>query len=244
MHKQKWSTYQTVFSHLESLTISTAWCNYSSRKPLIYQMRSQQLSAEHRHSCLLFTSHAIHTIHDNPAHPKETPIHFPHLQCWKVYSSWEQQYSTFHHEFTIPIHLIQIFFEDITEWFSITSKESKYKWSEMREIYSSNREEKWNWRRRPCYIQRSIPFPFPLSPDKASLFIISSLHSHSPLSACDSHRNTHWVPFPFRTEESSADRILFIIHFTHSHSPIGKKWTSHSSCSQSPLRSMQGSSRW
>ena len=129
IHTHGYSTYRTVFSHLESLTISTAWCNYSSRKPLIYQMRTQQLSVEHRHSRLLFTSHAIHTIHDNPAHPKETPIHSPHLQLWKVYSSWEQQCSTFHHEFIVSICLVQIILEDVTERFSITSKQSKYQWS-------------------------------------------------------------------------------------------------------------------
>ena len=114
----------------------------------------------------------------------------------------------------------------------------------MRKVYSLGREEKWNWRRRPCYIQRNIPLPFPLSQGKASLFIISSLYSHSPLSACDRRKSTDWVPFPFRTEESSADRILFIIHFTLSHSPVGKKCTSRSSCFQSSLRSMQGSSWW
>ena len=192
-------------------------------------MRTQQLSAEHRHSHLLFTSHAIHTIHDNPAHPKETPIHSPHLQLWKVYSSWEQQCSTFHHEFIVSICLVQIILEDITEWFSITSKESKYQWSEMREIYSSSGEEKRNWRRRPCYIQRSILFPFPPSQEKADLFIISSLHSHSPLSARDRHRSTDCIPFPFQTEESSADRILTVTYGTHTHSPVGRMWTSHSS---------------
>ena len=207
-------------------------------------MRTQQLSAERRHSHLLFTSHAIHTIHDNVFHSLETLIHFPHLQCWKVYSSWEQQCFTFHHEFTVPVDFIQIILEDVTERFSITSRESKFQWSEMREVYSSSGEEKRNWRMRPCYIHWSILLLFPLSLEKPSLFIISSLCSHSPLSACDSRRNTHWVPFPFQTEESSADRILLINHFPFPHFPVGKKCTSHNSCSQSPLRSMQDSLWW
>lgn len=139
---------------------------------------------------------------------------------------------------------IQIILEDVTERFSITSRESKFQWSEMREVYSSSGEEKRNWRMRPCYIHWSILLLFPLSLEKPSLFIISSLCSHSPLSARDRHRNTHYIPFPFQTEESSVDRILFIIHFTLSHSPVGKTCTSHNSCFQSPSRSMQGSSWW
>ena len=51
-------------------------------------------------------------------------------------------------------------------------------------------EKKGDWKRKLCHTQRSTPFPFPLSPEKVNLFITSSLHSHSPLSARDRHRST------------------------------------------------------